>query len=219
MSRTLFRLLAALLFGAIALLPITVLVQQKGGEEETGPYDVVAIWPQQWAKQGYIWGSQPGVFAETPNRIFIASRGELKLPDPLPRGFTNEWGSLGERATTPKAEMRNCILVVDGEGKLIESWTQWDKLFIAAGGTGEHELGRRLVHLRDEVEVLHADLAGAAAAARPMRAGIGRAPAEGFDLDLTLVLVVLRFAVDAFELQKIIYMSHDTNSLLHAVHG
>ena len=42
MSRTVLRFLASVLFGAIALLPITVLVQQKGGEEETGPYQPVA---------------------------------------------------------------------------------------------------------------------------------------------------------------------------------
>mgnify|MGYP003341937019 CR=1 FL=1 len=93
--------------------------QQKGGEDETGPYDVVENWPQPWSKPGYIWGSQPGVFAESPNRIFIAARGELKLPNPLPRGFTNEWGSLGERATVPPAEMRNCLLVVDGQGNAV----------------------------------------------------------------------------------------------------
>jgi hypothetical protein len=129
-------IIPALVIGAIALFPATASLQQKGGEEETGPYEVVQNWPQPWAAAGYIWGSQPGVFAESPNRIFIAARGELKLPDPLPRGFTNEWGSLGERATTPKAEMRNCLLVVDGQGKLIESWTQWDKLFVVAAGTG-----------------------------------------------------------------------------------
>jgi hypothetical protein len=114
-------------------LPLSAL-QQKGGEEETGPYDIIPQWPQPWAKPGYIWGSQPGVFAESPNRIFIAARGELKLPDPLPRGFNGIWGSLGERATTPKAEMRNCLLVVDGTGKVIEAWTQWDKLFEGSGG-------------------------------------------------------------------------------------
>src|SRR5262249_32527499 len=41
---------------------------QKGGEEETGPYEVVAKWPQPFARQGYIQGSQGGVFAESPNR-------------------------------------------------------------------------------------------------------------------------------------------------------
>ncbi|MGC4080748.1 MAG: hypothetical protein QM736_01155 [Vicinamibacterales bacterium] len=107
MSRHILKKLsAALLFGAIALLPHAASMQQKGGEEETGPYDVVENWPQQWARQGYIWGSQPGVFAESPNRIFIAARGELKLPDPLPRGFTNEWGSLGE--SVPRRRRPRC---------------------------------------------------------------------------------------------------------------
>src|SRR5882757_2912287 len=108
--------------------------QDKGGEEETGPYAVVENWPTPWAKQGYIWGSQPGVFADTPDRIFIAARGELKLPDTLPRGFNGIWGSLKQRATEPKPEMRNCIVVVDRSGKPIEAWTQWDKLFESGGG-------------------------------------------------------------------------------------
>ena len=42
--------------------------QPKGGEDETGPYEVVENWPQPWSAVGYIWGSQPGVFAESPNR-------------------------------------------------------------------------------------------------------------------------------------------------------
>ena len=46
-----------------------------------------------------------------------------KLPDTLPRGFNGIWGSLNQRATEPKPEMRNCIVVVDGSGRLIEAWT------------------------------------------------------------------------------------------------
>jgi len=120
----------------------TLQQQMKGGEEETGPYDVVANWPQPWAKDGYIWGSQPGIFAESPDRIFIAARGELKLPTPLGRSFNGEWGSLGERATVPKPEMRNTIVVVNGSGKVIESWTQWDKLYEGGGGPagGPHKI-------------------------------------------------------------------------------
>lgn len=109
----------------------------KGGEDETGPYEYVANWPQTWAKQGYIWGSMPGIFAESPNRIFVAARGEIKLPDPLPRGFNGIWGSTGERASVPKPEMRNTLLVIDGSGKLIESWTQWDSLY---GTGGPHKV-------------------------------------------------------------------------------
>src|SRR5258705_10321415 len=38
---------------------------QKGGEDETGPYEGVAKWPQPFARQGYIQRSQGGVFAES----------------------------------------------------------------------------------------------------------------------------------------------------------
>ena len=38
--------------------------------------------PSAW--DGYIWGSQPAVFAESPDRIFIGARGELKAPENPP---------------------------------------------------------------------------------------------------------------------------------------
>ena len=125
---------------AIGLLSAPAHLQQvqKGGEDETGPYEVAANWPQPWSRQGYIWGSQPGVFAETPDRIFLAVRGELKLPETLGRGFNGIWGSLGERATVPRAEMRNCLLVVDRSGKVVETWNQWDSLF--EGSMGPHKV-------------------------------------------------------------------------------
>src|ERR1700749_779468 len=103
---------------------------EKGGEDETGPYEVVKGWPQTWAPQGYIWGSQPGILAETPDRVFVVERGEIKIPDkPMGRGFNGFWGSTGERASVPKPEVHNCIIVLDHTGKMVESWTQWDHLF------------------------------------------------------------------------------------------
>ena len=102
---------------AIGLCSAPAQLQEKDGEDETGPYVVADGWPASWARQGYVAGSQPGIFAESPNRIFIAARGELKLPDTLPRAFNGIWGSLGQRATEPKPEMRNCLVVVDGAGK------------------------------------------------------------------------------------------------------
>jgi hypothetical protein len=139
---------------ALALLAVVgfglysrpALLQQKGGGDETGPYDVVTDWPRPFARQGYIQGSQGGVFAETPNRIFLANRGEIKLPDPLPKEgpafgpveFNGSWGSLGFRATTATSELRNCIVIVDANGTLVESWTQHDHLF--AGGRGPHHI-------------------------------------------------------------------------------
>jgi hypothetical protein len=113
-------------------------LQQKGGGDETGAYDLVDKWPQPFARQGYVQGSQGGVFAESPNRIFMANRGELKLPEKLPAGFNGSWGSLGQQATQGMPELRNCIVIVDGNGKMIESWTQHDHLF--AGGRGPHKI-------------------------------------------------------------------------------
>src|SRR5712691_13528707 len=61
--------------------------QEKGGQEETGPYEVVADWPKPLPDgpdgvkhDGWTWGSVGAVFAETPDRIWIAQRGELPLP-------------------------------------------------------------------------------------------------------------------------------------------
>src|SRR4029077_11293805 len=61
---------------------------QKGGEDETGPADVAPGWPQPLGHAGYTWGSQGGVFAESPNRIYIANRGELPIPEKAPEGYT-----------------------------------------------------------------------------------------------------------------------------------
>ena len=57
-----FMLSIAVVF-SISLLSSPVSLQEKGGEDETGPYTVVENWPTPWAKPGYIWGSQPGIFA------------------------------------------------------------------------------------------------------------------------------------------------------------
>jgi hypothetical protein len=35
--------------GVFLLLSSSASLQQKGGEQETGPYQVVANWPQPWA--------------------------------------------------------------------------------------------------------------------------------------------------------------------------
>ena len=134
MKKAVFALVMLLGFGMLA----TLAVSQKGGEEETGPYDVVSNWPQPFAKEGYIQGSQGGVFAESPNRIFIANRGELKKPDPLPANWNGSWGSTGQAATQGRPELRNNIIIVDANGKMIESWTQHDHLF--QGGRGPHRI-------------------------------------------------------------------------------
>src|SRR5687768_3531527 len=62
--------------------------QERGGQEEFGPYELVENWPQPLPDgpdgvkhEGWTWGSVGAVYAETPDRIWIAQRGELPLPD------------------------------------------------------------------------------------------------------------------------------------------
>jgi sugar lactone lactonase YvrE len=129
---------------AVSVLSQTASLQVKGGEEETGPYEVVSNWPRPFVRQGYMMGSIAGVFAESANRVFIAMRGEVKIPEKRPDDFAGFWGSLGGRrgAMPASSEMRNCIFIVDDNGKVIESWTAWDGLFESdpSGFGGPHTI-------------------------------------------------------------------------------
>ena len=131
-------LLALVTLVTLTFLPASFPAQEKGGDDRSGPYDAAAGWPLPLPDKGYIWGSTGGIFAESPNRIFIANRGELKLPEKLPANFNGYWGSLGEQATNATPIFKNCIVVVDATGKLVEAWTKWDYLF--EDGRGPHSV-------------------------------------------------------------------------------
>ncbi|MDP9052774.1 MAG: hypothetical protein M3N93_00500 [Acidobacteriota bacterium] len=150
-----------------------------GSEDLTGPYEIVKDWPQNIStlpgNEKWTYGAAQGVFAESPDRIYMLFRGELpemKAPKPvlLPQlgpsisfpvaGFwrdasaaslpgtsstdndTNEWLTAWEgksdkigikgppyRQLGVDAKWENCIVVVDRNGKIIETWKQWDNLF------------------------------------------------------------------------------------------
>jgi len=52
-----------------------------GSQDLTGPYDVVKNWPQDIStlpgNEKWTYGAGEGVFAESPNRIYMVFRGEL----------------------------------------------------------------------------------------------------------------------------------------------
>jgi NHL repeat len=54
---------------------------QIGGQDQTGPYEAVPDWPKPLSQlpghADWTWGAVQGIFAESPNRIFIVQRGEL----------------------------------------------------------------------------------------------------------------------------------------------
>ena len=74
-----------------AIAGVTTLLAQStpgviSGPVGPSPYDVVRGWHKPFAEPGFAFGGNSGVFAESPNRIFVAQRGETRLPDPLPPG-------------------------------------------------------------------------------------------------------------------------------------
>ena len=128
-------IVAASLFADHALL-------QELGPTGPSPYDVVDGWMKPFASEGFAWGGNSGVFAESPDRIFVVQRGETRLPDPIPPGFAGFVGSIGLNALRPDGRRvwRNCIFVVDGDGNLVETWDQWDHLFEGSDGPGPHRV-------------------------------------------------------------------------------
>jgi hypothetical protein len=62
---------------------------EKGGQDLTGPYEVVD-WPKPLSQlpghENWTWGAVQGIFAESPDHVFIVQRGELpKLSRPASR--------------------------------------------------------------------------------------------------------------------------------------
>jgi peptidylamidoglycolate lyase len=117
-------------------------VEERGGYDISGPYQVDPNWPKKtWPAPGYIWGSQSGVYPESPDRVFLTSRGEIELPKDVRIGpnFPGNWGALNRGGATGEVPVfRNTILIIDRQGTLIESWKQWDSLF--EGGRGPHQI-------------------------------------------------------------------------------
>ena len=102
------------LLAVLTLVPSSALMQEKGGEDEFGPYEVVANWPQPIpGTEGYTWGSTGGVFAETPDRVWIVQRGML----PLPAGAKFGAPLQGQATGAANQKWQHCIFVVDRNGQ------------------------------------------------------------------------------------------------------
>ena len=129
----------------------------------TGPYQVVENWPKplpdtRHSHDGWTWGSFGGVYAETPDRIWVAMRGELPLPagakpwtpyaalkpsrgnaQPNTDGLTATCEPAAKRGWERRFE--HVLFVVDGNGNLVDEWPQHDKLFAQQPcGRGPHTI-------------------------------------------------------------------------------
>jgi DNA-binding beta-propeller fold protein YncE len=117
---------AAVLPGCAAETEATVQQQvaaRKGGDGRTGEYDVVEGWwkdadnhDERWG-----WGQVSGLAVDNPNRIIVVTRGDW------PRTRRSQPG----QGPGSQGELRrgNWLVVADGNGNIVENWTQWDSLF------------------------------------------------------------------------------------------
>jgi len=112
------------------------------GPVGASPYDIVRGWQKPFAAAGFAFGGNSGVFAESPNRIFVAQRGETRLPTPIPAAFSGFAGSIGINvlSATDRRVWQNCLYTLDANGNVKERWTQWDSLCQGSDGPGPHRI-------------------------------------------------------------------------------
>jgi hypothetical protein len=128
----------------------------------TGPYKVAESWPKplpdtRHSHEGWTWGSFGGVYAESPDRIWIAMRGELPLPagarpwtpyaalEPPRTATGNGDGISATCANEPKRgwerRFEHSIIIVDREGTLVGEWPHLDPMFSQLPcGRGPHQI-------------------------------------------------------------------------------
>jgi hypothetical protein len=145
MNKTLRSLLAtAVLAGTAALSLPSAMAQNEVilGPVGPSPYDIIPAWHKPFQEPGFAFGGNSGVFAESPDRILIAMRGEARLPQPIPPEYAGYAGSIGINVlqATELRTWRNCLYALDGDGNIIENWTQWDVLCADSDGPGPHRL-------------------------------------------------------------------------------
>lgn len=96
--------------------PTTVTTEdsiKKGGDDRTGGYDVVANWwkPAADHDSTWTWGQVSGLAVDNPNRIIVAV-----------------WGDR-DRQGRERPNSSNYVVAVDGDGNVVENWSQWDSIF------------------------------------------------------------------------------------------
>lgn len=145
MNKTLRSLLATAVLAGTAALSLPSAIAQNEvilGPVGPSPYDIIPAWHKPFQEPGFAFGGNSGVLAESPDRILIAMRGEARLPQPIPPEYAGYAGSIGINVLTATElrTWRNCLYALDGDGNLIENWTQWDVLCADSDGPGPHRL-------------------------------------------------------------------------------
>ena len=88
----------------------------KGGDDRTGPYDAVEGWWKQAPDHDdeWSWGQVCGVAVDNSDRIIVVTRGDWPADRSQPRD--------------DRLRRTNFIVVADGNGNIVEQWSQWDSI-------------------------------------------------------------------------------------------
>ncbi len=119
-----------LMLGAISM---SAMAQRKGGDDITGPYNVVIDWAENVCGPGWQSGSTSGVWAENADRVYVFQRGCLpEIPPPTSivpsRNASGYSLSASDPARHPRWEYN--LMIFNRDGELIDSWEQHNELFI-----------------------------------------------------------------------------------------
>lgn len=138
-------LLRTFTIGMLVSISISVSAQETGFAREPigeSPYSVVSGWLKPFQADGFAFGGNSAIWAETSDRIIINQRGETHLPYPIPDDYPGFAGALGINVLTePNRRIwQNCLFEVDGDGNLITVWEHLDYLCEGADGPGPERI-------------------------------------------------------------------------------
>src|SRR5262245_27137468 len=107
---------------------------EKGGQDISGPYEVVLDWPKPLHGNNpgdWSWGRTPSVWAESPDRIWVLQSGELPIMDkPIGIGGLPLRPAAQPQQVGHKHRQEHTIMCFDRDGRLVDSWPQHDKLIV-----------------------------------------------------------------------------------------
>lgn len=135
------RLLAFLLSFSLASSAWSQQGNARGRIGES-PYNVISGWHVPFQEEGFGFGGNSGLWAESEDRIIVAQRGETVLPYPVPEDFPGYAGFLGINVLTDtnRRTWQNCLYTMNGDGEVIEVWDHLDYLCENSDGPGPHRV-------------------------------------------------------------------------------